>query len=78
MFDDFLVVSNYGKLSGTSTVIEKVGVFALFLISCSNNYFVKNPGAYFTLQPIRESETSANQRLGTYAPFALKPGQENL
>ena len=32
-------------------------------------------------QPFRDfsqSETSANQRFGTYAPFDLKPGQGNL
>ena len=44
MYDDFLVVRNYGKLSakfllGTSTVIEKVGLLSYFWISCLNNHY---------------------------------------
>ena len=44
MYDDFLVVRNYGKLSakfllGTSTVIEKVGLLSYFWISCSSNHY---------------------------------------
>ena len=41
VYDDFLVVRNYGKLSvkflsGTSTVIEKVGLLVIFFVNSLN------------------------------------------